>query len=298
MNNTPHKQQGIVLISVLIIVAIISAIVALSWKQQHKNFQIAQYTQSQKQALNYLYSIESWATVILLNDKDTEVDSLDEDWATDIPPIPVPGGQIQGKLYDLQARLSINNIVNSEKPNQIRFNGNFSQCLNSLNEQLEQDQMSDFIFAHISELFANTPTRQFKFEHISELKNIIGIQKPDYYKIKPYLNALKTDTTININTAGKEILSCLHPNLSEYSVEELIANRPFATILDATNALKKILPGSNIGEKIISVNTKYFILEATIEIEGETLNTQTILHRNDAKMIKIINRTYQSKQTK
>ncbi|MBA5249361.1 MAG: hypothetical protein FE834_07555, partial [Gammaproteobacteria bacterium] len=66
MNNTQHKQQGIVLIGVLIIVALISAIVTLSWQQQHKNFQTAQYTQSQKQALNYLYSIESWATVILL----------------------------------------------------------------------------------------------------------------------------------------------------------------------------------------------------------------------------------------
>ena len=308
MNNTQHKQQGIVLIGVLIIVALISAIVTLSWQQQHKNFQTAQYTQSQKQALNYLYSIESWATVILLNDEDKKVDSLEEDWATDIPPIPIPGGQIQGKLYDLQARLSINNIVNINNPNNITLNKNFSRCLNSLNEQLEQDQMSDFIFAHISELFANNPNKSKTdpvFKHLSELKNIIGIQKPDYYKINPFLNALGKasgkDTAININTAGKEILSCLHPSLSETSVEEFIAKRPFSTVDKAKKALADASGAkeSYFSDRLITVKTNYFILEATIEIEKETLNTKTIFKReSEGKIIKIINRTYQSTQSK
>ncbi|WP_201342009.1 type II secretion system protein GspK [Abyssogena phaseoliformis symbiont] len=71
MNNI-HQQRGIVLIGMMIIVT-------LAWKQQHENFKLSKYTQTQQQALNYVYAMESWAKVILLNDKNTKVDTLDED---------------------------------------------------------------------------------------------------------------------------------------------------------------------------------------------------------------------------
>ncbi|SFV89433.1 General secretion pathway protein K [hydrothermal vent metagenome] len=295
MNNT--RQQGVVLIGVLIIVALISAVVALTWQQQHKNFILTQYTQTQQQALNYVYSMESWAKVILLRDKNIEIDSLDEDWATEIPPIPVQGGQIHGKISDLQAKLSINNIINI-KPNKVTFNNAFSLCLNRLNKNLEQVQMSDLIFTYITELLANTPALKFKFEHISSLKNIVGIQAKEYYKIKTHLNALPKDTKININTAGKEILSCLHPDLSEYSVEGLIDKRPFSTPKKALEALKKILPNSKISkdtfpESLRATSSNYFMLESTVKIGDNTLSAKTIFHRKNNK-INIINRSYQS----
>ncbi|NYT28111.1 type II secretion system minor pseudopilin GspK [Candidatus Thiodubiliella endoseptemdiera] len=296
MNNTACQQQGVVLIGVLIVVALISAITALIWQQQHKNFQTVKYTQTQTQALNYLYSMESWAKVILLNDKKTNIDALDEDWASEIPPIPIPGGQIHGKINDLQAKLSINNIVNTKKPNNIVFNNAFSLCLNRLNEQLEQVQMSDLIFAYITELLSDTPTLAFKFKHISELKNIVGMQRQEYYNISPYLNALPKDTPININTAGKEILSCLHPGLSEYSVEALIAERPFSSPEEVLKWLPNILPNNMVNENTFpkslrATNSKYFLLESSVKINEDTLNAKTIFHRNGAK-IDIVNRSY------
>lgn len=294
--NKVRQQQGIVLISVMIIIALISAIVALAWKQQHENFKLSQYTQTQQQALNYVYSIESWAKSILLNDKDTKIDSLDEDWATEILPIPVFGGQIHGKIIDLQSTLSINNIVNTSNPDNITFYNAFYSCLNRLNAQFEQAQMADLIFAHIAGLLPNIRP----FEHISELKNIDGIERQDYYKIKPYLNALPHNIKININTAGKQILSCLNPDLSEYLVEELISLRPFSSPEKALESLRKILPNSQLDNvtfpsTLISTKSQYFVLKATVKMGDNTLVSRTIFHRKNA-IINIINRSYYQSQ--
>ncbi|MBA5248042.1 MAG: hypothetical protein FE834_00675, partial [Gammaproteobacteria bacterium] len=89
--------------------------------------------------------------------------------------------------------------------------------------------------------------------------------------------------------------------LSETSVEEFIAKRPFATVDKAKKALADASGAkkSDFPDALIAINTKYFILEATIEIEKETLNTKTIFKReSEGKIIKIINRTYQSTQSK
>ncbi|WP_201342008.1 hypothetical protein [Abyssogena phaseoliformis symbiont] len=86
----------------------------------------------------------------------------------------------------MQATLSINNIVNTNNPDNITFDNAFYPCLNRLNAQLEQVRMSDLIFTHITELLPNVQP----FEHISGLKNINGVERQDYYKVKAYLNTL------------------------------------------------------------------------------------------------------------
>src|SRR4029077_12156653 len=39
-------------------------------------------------------------------------DNLGEIWATELPPLPVDGGTIQGRLEDLQGRFNLNNLIN------------------------------------------------------------------------------------------------------------------------------------------------------------------------------------------
>jgi type II secretory pathway component PulK len=177
-----HKKSetGVVLVSVLIIVAMISLAVSLMWQQRASNLNSTKNIIHTSQAVNYLYSLEVWAKSILRNDNN-QVDYLEEEWANIIPPIKVPNGELQGKIMDMQARLNINHLISiNNGPTQAYLNPNYTNCLNKLNTSLEQDFMSDFIIEYVNK---QRPIKKFK--HLSELKQVEGIEYKDYLKIKP-----------------------------------------------------------------------------------------------------------------
>jgi len=299
MNNS--SQRGIALISTMIIIALISASVALMWQRFGKDLERTSYTLAQTQAVNHLYSLESWAKSILLKD-DIKTDSLQDDWAQKVPPIPVTGGMLSGRLIDLHSKLNINNLIDLESdPYSPQYRSFFSNCLNTLNTNLEQDYMSDLIFSHIS----NQSPKPKLFEQIVELKNVQTISLKAYQAIKPFITSLPNLTTINVNTASKSILLCLNANISSDIADQIITHRDdktFLTITDFWNHVKTLLPNLTLEQikrdlpvEFIGVTSQYFLLEVEIVLNNNKLLSKSILHRKDGK-ITIMNRSYYQAQ--
>jgi general secretion pathway protein K len=111
MNIYP-QQRGVALITAMVITTIAITIAATLAYRQQVSIRLAGNLSALNQAYAYASGIEDWAGLILKKDlRDSAIDSCDEDWASLLPPIPIPGGQMTGQLYDLQARLNINDIV-------------------------------------------------------------------------------------------------------------------------------------------------------------------------------------------
>ncbi len=247
------------------------------------------------QAVNYLYSIETWVKTILKKDEDIAVDHLEEDWATIIPPIEVPNGKIYGKIVDMQARFNINHLIAINKDStQAYLNPDYKYCLDELNTSLEQDFMGDFILEHINQ---RRPIERFK--HLSQLKQVEGIQWKDYLKIKPYLIASDTIKTVNINTASPEVIACLHSDLSVSSAQDIMGQRPFNSLGEAQSAIHHALGGQTLkqvqdvfNENLISVNSQYFLLTSNAQIASSHIKAKTLFHRN-GKLVNVVSRTYE-----
>ena len=297
MTNKTLNRQGIAIISVMIVIALISASVSLMLQRFGKDLQQTKYTLNQTQALNHLYSIETWAKIILSNDE-SGFDNLNEDWATAITPIEIEGGSLYGKLTDLQSRLNLNNLIDLKTDAYLpQYRSFFYDCINRLNTQLSQQAMADTIFSYA----VNQPPKPKLFEQLAELKNIKTITEKDYLKIKPYLSTLPTLSPINLNTAGKEVLSCIHPQLSGDLVQKLIRyrkNQPFDSIDQFWSYAQSLMPNLTLEQIKVSfpgeytnILSNYFILDTEITIEKNKLIGQTILHRKDGK-ITIMNRSY------
>ena len=109
------RQRGVAVITAMLVVAIATMLaVNLMWDatlDQRRTLAAL----SADQGLMFLQGAEAWAGDILRQDlvDSPEADHLGEEWAVELPPLPVEGGVITGRLEDLQGRFNLNNLVDN-----------------------------------------------------------------------------------------------------------------------------------------------------------------------------------------
>lgn len=291
------SERGIALVSVMIIVALIASSVAVMLNTQHRTFNHTQTTVEHQQALQHLFSVETWVMSMLKEDE-PKIDDLSENWATEIPPIPVPNGMLQGRLIDLQSKLNLNAIINIDaQTGLVTYNTEYLQSANRLSQSLGLTTLGDAVYG-----LASTQSAQPEFfKHTQVLLKNQLMTRAEYLSLQPFITVLPTKTAINVNTAPKEVLMSLHPNLDEYTAQDLIETRqdqPFETI-DAfyqglhqrmsyltLEQLKKDIP-----QALIDIKTEYFLLESTIQYGESTLIGHSVLQRKDGH-ITLLNRQF------
>jgi general secretion pathway protein K len=116
--HSPQQQQGAALLIALVIMTIAIGISANIMFRQQLHTQLASNIGNLEQAYPYATALEDFSRTVLARDFEDEpdTDNLTEAWATEIPPIPIPGGTMTGRLFDLQAKLNLNNLYPPEKP--------------------------------------------------------------------------------------------------------------------------------------------------------------------------------------
>ena len=113
---TTSSQRGVALVMAIIVVAIGTMIaVNLIWRGT-LDLRRTESALAADQGLMYVQGAEAWAADILRQDlvDSPESDHLGELWATELPPLPVDGGSITGRLEDLQGRFNLNNLIGAD----------------------------------------------------------------------------------------------------------------------------------------------------------------------------------------
>jgi len=244
----------------------------------------------------YLYALggETWAKSLLWRDaKNTKKDSLDEIWASHLPPLPITGGTIQAKLTDLQGFFNLNNLVTDGQanPDEMRI---FARLLVILElpptltqvivDWIDKDQ--DLTYPNGAEdetYLIKTPayrTANTLLSHPSEIWLLAGFEREWVQKLLPYITTLPTHTLININTAPAPILMALVEGLTQADAATLIASRekqPFKKIQDFLT--HSTLAGLTIETQSLAIASDYFLLTAQVQIDRTRSQLHSVLHR-------------------
>jgi general secretion pathway protein K len=117
VRSNPRRQTGLALLMAMLIV-IIATTVAVSIVHEEKfTIRKSSHIDLMDRAGLYAFGLEDWAQIYLREDReDSDIDSLDEDWATNIPGLPIEGGYLGGYIEDEQARFNINSLGNRGDP--------------------------------------------------------------------------------------------------------------------------------------------------------------------------------------
>ena len=283
------QQQGIALITILVMVALATILAATIAKRQANTADNTAYLMRQNQSLLYAKSAEAFFSELLVDDADNAgaVDSLQENWAKPMPTFPVEDGFVSGTLQDESGKFNLNSLVNDEGVPNPQAKLWFEKLLLrvGLPEKLSEavidwqdadDEISGTMGAENS-YYQGLPqgylAANSKFHNVEELKLVRGFEDQKYLQIVDYVSALPaSDSKVNVNTAPAMLLASLDPKLDINAVEQALQKRQvnlehFSNINDlwATEPFKQVSPDvQSQVNALLGVQSNYF--KAKIEV--------------------------------
>ena len=298
-----RQQQGVALITALLIAALVTvAAVAMASRQQLDIRRTGNMLEAD-QAYMYTLAAETWVTQILREDQQrSQIDTLNEDWAMKLPPLPIEGGVISGSVEDMQGRFNLNNLVDPNPTRQQTQISIFRSLLNQVSLAEEKVTFSPFVPNRVADwidpdlnsladgaedldyLNLDVPYRAANrfMASATELAAVAGVSLTDVNALLPLVAALPDNTQVNVNTAPEMVLMSLNQDITPQIAAELAEFRketPFAQVADFVTKLRDDYNITFDGT-LITVSSNYFLVSSDAAIGRTHLRMYSLLVRN------------------
>lgn len=308
-----HRQGGIALITALLLVSIATiAAVTLAARQQYDLRRTANLLDGD-QAYAYAEGVEAWARLILARDaEDGQTDHLREIWATQLVPMPVPGGEVTGRIRDAQGRFNLNNLINDSGGENPLAVERYRRLLNLLELTPElADTLLDWLDPDIelrlngaedNDYLLETPPYRAANRRLSspsELYQVKGYDAEAVRRLRPFVTALPQTAALNVNTLVVPedqprpyvLLQMLVEGMGESEARQLVAGRGedgYASV-DAF-AQEPALAGRDLALDNLAVSSRFFVVEAEVDIGTARSRVFSLLQR-DGQTLTALQRT-------
>jgi len=289
-----RQQRGVALITAVLVVAIGTMIaVNLMWEGT-LDLRRAESALAADQGLLYVQGAEAWAADILRQDlvDSPNSDHLGEQWAIELPPLPVDGGTITGRLEDLQGRFNLNNLVGADGMEDQLARRQFERLLNRLEvgpglagavvDWLDPDTELRFPTGGEDVVYTSEDppyrTANSMITSTSELMAIAGFDREIYQRLAPYVTVLPRGTKLNVNTASDMLLASLSDDLDLATATALVEERADTEFVDIDATFEGLVDADTLQE--IDGVSEHFLLTATVTLGSNQLTMRSVLQRD------------------
>jgi general secretion pathway protein K len=290
---------GVALITAMLIITIVTVLVSSMLWDANLTIRRAQNILFSDQALQYALGAESWAQDILRTDLEqqgqTAVDHRNEAWATALPALPIEGGAIEGVLEDMQGRFNLNNLIGTEGGPDETALEQFRRLLLALGlDPALASGAADWVDANNEEFFPDGAEDNFytsrqppyrpanlPLSSPTELLAIGQFDAQSWRTLRPYVTALPSGTSINVNTAQPPVLQSLSENISPSEaagIFEQASAVPFQDLSDLSNLL-----GQEAGPA--DVSSRYFRLQVRVTLGATLFVMYSLLERDQQGIV-------------
>lgn len=307
------RQQGMALIIVLMLFAIISVLMAEVLFRQDRFLNRADNLLQWDKRYQYAMAAEVVAQQGLIDDLQDDVknnaqidDCVEEQWAVQLPPTPYEDAFLSASVQDLQGRYNLNWLIRADGDQFVRqpdrvaeFGGlleailsdqaNSSRLANEMADWLDSNNIVDEVEGAEDPEYRDRRTPNMPAAHESELRALLGFQvadQPEDPMSWGILTALPTGTTLNVNTASQLVLDAVIGSVAGAAgVKAVMDARADAPITDI-NALLAMPAFNDLDQDKrdllsarLGVSSEYFQVMVDVEVDGQLSRLVTRLYR-------------------
>lgn len=285
-------NRGIALITAMLISAIATMVATnLAWDNA-LDVRRTIVNLGRDQAVQVALGAESWVISILQQDgTDNDTDHLGEIWASELPGLPIEGGEVFGSIEDLQGRFNVNNLVDQEGRIVEESLQQFQRLLNALGlDPRFAGITADWIDSNVDASFPDGAedaiytgmippyrTANQTLSSVSELAAIEGMDRATFRILEPHIAALPGRTTINVNTATPAVLQSLDENMTVSDVEGLLQEREGIGFADIDASFGALITPEMLPQ--LSDSTRFFRLKVIVRIDTVRVTLYSVLQR-------------------
>lgn len=301
-----RKQQGVAVITALLVVALVTAVTGfLAWRQQlwlrtvENQLNMAQARGIARAAMNLVRAE-------LHGDRTRGGKLFDhpgEAWAVPIQSIPVEQGSAGGVVRDLQGRFNLNNLVDEGGNVNEQGLAAFRRLLALL--QLPPELAASLLDwedgdgepvsggAEDGHYLGQQPPYRAANRPLQELNNLYRVRgfSPEVVaRLAPYVCVLPRPAPVNVNFVSTTVLQALLPELPADVVAGVVGkarDTPYETLEQLRQDLPETLR-DQVVESLIDVRTSYFEAVTHARFGNVTVSLTAMLSRTDQGFPQIV----------
>ena len=310
--NSQSNQQGMAIISALLIAAVVAVIAAGMLTRQSVSTRALEADQQRVQGRWLLHGGLEISRQLLWDARQRDpLTRLDQPWAQRLN-----AQGFEGRLEDEQGKFNLRNLVANERVDEAQVQAFQRLCeligiSAGLSQRISQRVIGSYPYLLNPQIAENTtnknafdsgratsPNASHKPQNpklpmlrsVDDLRSVEGVNEAVIGKLAPYLTVIPATTWLNGNTATAPVLAAYVPGLSLERAQALInerdAGRWFINRGDFVNRLR--MPNLELTSVKVGITSDWFRLRGEARRDQRRVSLDALLHRSEDRLPQVI----------
>lgn len=310
--NSQSNQQGMAIISALLIAAVVAVIAAGMLTRQSVSTRALEADQQRVQGRWVLHGGLEISRQLLWDARQRDpLTRLDQPWAQRLN-----AQGFEGRLEDEQGKFNLRNLVANERVDEAQVQAFQRLCeligiSAGLSQRISQRVIGSYPYLLNPQIAENTASKNAfdsgratspnasrkpqnpklpMLRSVDDLRSVEGVNEAVIGKLAPYLTVIPATTWLNGNTATAPVLAAYVPGLSLERAQVLInerdAGRWFINRGDFVNRLR--MPNLELTSVKVGITSDWFRLRGEARRDQRRVSLDALLHRSEDRLPQVI----------
>ncbi|EZP33271.1 type II secretion system minor pseudopilin GspK [Pseudomonas sp. RIT288] len=310
--NSQSNQQGMAIISALLIAAVVAVIAAGMLTRQSVSTRALEADQQRVQGRWVLHGGLEISRQLLWDARQRDpLTRLDQPWAQRLN-----AQGFEGRLEDEQGKFNLRNLVANERVDEAQVQAFQRLCeligvSAGLSQRISQRVIGSYPYLLNPQIVENTASKNAfdsgratspnasrkpqspklpMLRSVEDLRSVEGVNDAVIGKLAPYLTVIPATTWLNGNTATAPVLAAYVPGLSLERAQALInerdAGRWFINRGDFVNRLR--MPNLELTSVKVGITSDWFRLRGEARRDQRRVSLDALLHRSEDRLPQVI----------
>jgi general secretion pathway protein K len=294
-----NAQRGAALLIAMALMTLVATLASGMIWQQYRAIQVEAAERSRTQSAWILSGALDWARLILREDARTGgPTALSEPWATPLAEARLstflavdkdnnteggPDAFLSGSIVDLQSRYNLRNLIVDGKVVEAEL-ASLQRLCELAGAPTDTAQRIANGLAASSAATAGAPLAPRSIAQLSWL----GLDTGVVDRLRQYVELLPVRTTVNLNTAERDVIAAVSPGLDAGAAEALVQarqRRAFKTV-DAAGAL--VSDARLLDPRRVGTQSNFFEVRGKLRLDDRSLEERSVVERRGLDVIPIL----------